>query len=62
MSEEIRLPLTMLSYDPVTQKVSELSLCRSSFLLGYRGSDFLETGCLVNMYMPEEKTGEKTNE
>jgi hypothetical protein len=50
------LPVTSLSYDPVTRTVITPKVDVSP-LLGYKGSNFMETGVVYAPYIPRFKTG-----
>ena len=51
------LPITTLSFDPVTSKVVKPTLDTSP-VLGYKGSQFLEAGVIYAPYIPLIQTAE----
>lgn len=45
------LPVTVVSYDPVKQQVVD-PVVNTTFLRGYKGAEFLETGYVYCPYIP----------
>lgn len=49
------LPISVISYDPVKQQVSKPKTDHS-FLVGYRGHQFFESGIVYAPYIPIYRT------